>query len=437
MSDAKAREEDPDTGPVADLDAAVEEADLETVKPAGLLRKNRDFRLLWIGQSLSNLGGSVSGVAFPLLVLALTGSATKAGIAGFAANAPFVLLQLPAGAYVDRWNRRAVMLWSDVGRALALASVVVALLLGSLTFAHILVVAVIETSLFVTFRLAEGAALRTIVSDEAQLGSAIALNQARGYGTSLAGEPLGGLLFGLRQALPFAFDCISYVASLITVASIRTPLPAPSSTASRQLRREIKEGLRVAWDNVFLRTVSILSAGSDFVINGLFLVLIVITVRGGASSSQVGLMLAIGGAGGLIGALAASWAAERVPSVRFVVVGVSTVAVLPILLMATTDDPYVLGALLGVILSVWPLYNAVVVSRWMTQVPDELMGRVQAAVAVLGWAPVPVAPILGGFLLDQVGNGPTVLIFAGVMAAVATVVALSKAVRHESTRATS
>jgi MFS family permease len=221
---------------------------------AGALRANRDFRLLWVGQALSTLGGNMSGVAFPLLVLATTGSPAKAGLLGLVSNAPFVLVQLPAGVYVDRWNRRAVMLCADSGRALALAVLAVALLAGHAPFALLVAVAGVEGSLGVAFRLAEGAALRAVVPNKSQLSEAIALNQARHHGASLAGEPLGGLLFGLTTALPFAADALSYDASLLTVAAIRTPLPAPARPAHRDVGRELREGLSVAWANRFLRT---------------------------------------------------------------------------------------------------------------------------------------------------------------------------------------
>ena len=398
------------------------------------LRANRDFRLLWIGQSLSGLGGHLSGVAFPLLVLATTGSPAKAGLVGLAANAPYVLLQLPAGAYVDRWNRRAVMLAADVGRAVALGSIAVAVALDRLTFGHTLVVAAVEGSLFVLFGLAEGAALRQVVPDPAQLADAVALNQARGYGTSLAGQPLGGLLYGVRVLLPFAADAVSYVASLVTIAAIRTPLPAPPRVARRHLGREIREGLNAAWSNRFLRATALLSTGSDFVINGLFLVLIVIVTEHGSSGTEVGVMLALGGAGGMSGALAAPVLARRVRSFRLVVAGVVWSGVPLVALVATTTNPILLGLLLGLLLSAWPLYNAVVVSHWMRQVPDALMGRVQAAVALIGWAPVPLSPLLCGLLVEWVGATWTVLGLAGLMLTVATAATLNHTVRNEPSR---
>jgi MFS family permease len=400
------------------------------------LRTNRDFRLLWLGQALSTLGGQISGVAFPLLVLATTGSPVKAGLVGLAANAPFVLLQLPAGAYVDRWNRRAVMLCADVGRAAALGSLAIAIAFDRLTFAQTLVVAIVEGSLFVIFRLAEGAALRQVVSQQAQLADAIALNQARSYGTSLAGQPLGGLLFSVKAMLPFAADALSYLASLLTIAAIRTPLPAPPRRAGRHLGREIREGLSAAWSNRFLRTTALLTTGSDFAINGLFLILIVIATQHGSTPAQVGIMLALGGAGGMLGALTAPMMARRLKSLRLIIAGVVWVGVPLIALTALTFNPILLGLLLGLILSLWPLYNALVVSRWMLQVPDALMGRVQAAVALIGWAPVPLAPLLAGLLIEHVGTTWTVLAFATIMLTIAIAATLNRTIRTESRQPT-
>ena len=127
---------------------------------------------------------------------------------GSAQTLPFLLLFLPAGALVERWNRKWVMLISDGGRALALASIAVALALGRLTLVQIALVAFVEGALFVFFQLAETAALPNLVP-QPQLATAVAQNQARDQGADLAGQPLGGLLFGVSQLLPFAVDATS------------------------------------------------------------------------------------------------------------------------------------------------------------------------------------------------------------------------------------
>lgn len=398
----------------------------------GGLRHNRDFRLLWVGQVLSTLGSNMSGIAFPLVVLGTTGSPAKAGLLALVSNAPFVLLQLPAGVYVDRWNRRTIMIGADIGRALALATLTAALWFGHTQFALLLVVAAVEGSLAVVFRLAEGAALRAVIGEESQLSEALALNQARSYGASLAGRPLGGLLFGIRIALPFLLDAVSYAASLLTVAALKTPLPAPPHVAPRHVVRGLREGFSVAWNNRFLRSVTMLTTGSDFVINAMFLVVVVAATSHGAPAVQVGVMFAISGLGGMLGALAAPWFARRVRSLRLVAAGAVWLAIPFVALTATTTNPILLGVLLGLALSIWPLYHAVVVARWMTQVPEALMGRVQGAVAVFGWAPVPLAPFVAGLLLEWTGVPRTVLILTGVLVVVAVAITMNDAIRDES-----
>jgi len=138
----------------------------------------RDYTLLWIGQTFSLIGSSSSWVAYPLLVLALTGSAAKAGIVSFASWLPYVVFQLPAGALVDRWHRKWTMAVCDALRAAALASVAVALALGQLVYWQLVIVAFVERTLTILFAPAETAALSRIVPP-AQISAAVARNDAR------------------------------------------------------------------------------------------------------------------------------------------------------------------------------------------------------------------------------------------------------------------
>lgn len=395
------------------------------------LRLNRDFRFLWTGQTVSVLGGNISSVAYPLMALALTHSAIDAGLVALANTAPFPLLQLPAGIYVDRWNRRAVLLVSDSGRALVLGSVALLIFMGHLALVELIIAALVEGSLFVPFRLAEMASLRRIVSTD-QLPDAIALNQGQTYGTSVAGTPLGGLLYALRPAIPFLADAVSYVASLLTVAAIRTPLRAPFHEGERQLLPELVEGLKWTWNHPFVRSTALLSTGSDFVINGLFLLLVVLVRERGASSTLIGGMLGLGATGGVVGSLAAPFLRRFVHSLRAMVVGILWIDAALVGMLVLTSNPIFLGILLGLILSLWPLYNAVVQGRWLADVPDALLGRVNSAVALLGWAPVPLAPLAAGVLLQLTGRVVTILCFAGLMLCVAVAATLNRNVRKAS-----
>ena len=184
------------------------------------LRRNRDFLLLWTGSAVSILGSRASSMAYPLLVLALTGSPLDAGLAGFVALLPQLLFQLPAGVLVDRWDRKRAMIWCDVLRGLAIGSIVVALLAGQLYLTQILVVGFVEGTLTVCYELAAAAAIPNVVH-RSQLTVAVSRNEARERGAAMLGQPLGGILFGIGRGVPFLFDALTYAVSLVTLLFIR------------------------------------------------------------------------------------------------------------------------------------------------------------------------------------------------------------------------
>ena len=165
----------------------------------GPLRANRDFQLLWVGQAVSVLGSRVSAIAYPLLVLALTGSPALTGLVGFVGSLPYIVFQLPAGAVADRLDRRRLMIACDVGRAAALASIPAALALGRLTVGLVAAAAFVEGTLFVFFRLGEVAAIRAVVRPD-QYTQALSQNEGRVRAATLLGQPIGGFLFALVRA---------------------------------------------------------------------------------------------------------------------------------------------------------------------------------------------------------------------------------------------
>ena len=135
----------------------------ETSRRSVPLWRNRDYILLWGGQMISSIGTRISMLAFPLLVLALTQSPAQAGLIGAMRGLPYALLILPAGALVDHWNRKRVMILCDIGRAIALGSIPLALVLGHLTIAQIYVVSLVEGTLITFFSLAHISCLPHVV----------------------------------------------------------------------------------------------------------------------------------------------------------------------------------------------------------------------------------------------------------------------------------
>jgi MFS family permease len=167
------------------------------------LWRNRDYLLLWGGQVISNIGNEVSTIAFPLLVLLVTGSPAQAGFISALRVLTYVLLVLPAGAIVDRWDRKRMMIICDTVRTLCLASIPVALIFGHLTLVQLYIAAFFEEVFGTFFNIAEGSCLPLVVEKE-QLTEAMGKVQATTGIAALFGPPLGGVLFALRSLLPFS-----------------------------------------------------------------------------------------------------------------------------------------------------------------------------------------------------------------------------------------
>jgi MFS family permease len=391
------------------------------------LRRNRDFLLLWSGQVVSTVGTRITSLAYPLLVLALTRSPAKAGVVGFAQTLPFLLLYLPAGALVDRWNRKWVMLASDGGRALALGSIAIALALDRLTLLQIALVAFVEGSLYVFFQLAETAALPNVVP-KPQLANAIAQNQARDQGAHLAGQPLGGLLFGISQLLPFAFDAVSYTVSFTTLLLVRAQLQQRRERARTRLRAEILEGIAWLWRQRFLRSIALLIGATNFVHNALPLLVIIRAKELGASPALIGVLFAFFGVGAIAGALVGPWVQRHVHA-RTVVIGWLWVWAVEAALLIVMPNALALGMVLGAGSLFGVSFNVVTATYRYALVPDRLQARTTSVVRLIAWGTIPLGQLVAGLLAERLGAGPSFLAFAGIMLAAAVVASAVPSVR--------
>lgn len=383
------------------------------------LRRNRDFQLLWVGEGLSEFGSRISGVAIPLLVLATSHSPAKLGLTGFVGLLPLLLFTLPAGALLDRLPRRRVMLLCQVGRALALASLAIAIGSGRVWFPLILVVFFLDVTGSVFFTVAERSALPQLVPAE-QMRSAVSQNQARQYGSGLIGRPIGGFFFSLSQALPFFVDAFSYLFSIASLLLIHRDFETPRQRSQTLLRSEIRDGLVWLSRQPFLRTISLLVTASDINVNALYVVVIVLAKRHGASSTLVGVIVAFIGVGGLIGATIAPWTSRRVSARAAIGTTLSLMTLLlPLLLIVKT--PILLGLIYGAMFVAYPTWSAIHWAYFAALVPDRLQGRVQSIATLLSLGPIPIAVLIVGAALQWLGATPTVLLlFAGMLLAALT-----------------
>ncbi|MEU1010714.1 MFS transporter [Streptomyces sp. NPDC005890] len=401
--------------------------DAAATDPVVPLHRNRDFLLLWAGSAVSLLGSTATTIAYPLLVLALTGSPFAAGLAGFVALLPALLLQLPAGALVDRWPRRRLMIWCDALRALGAVTIAVASALGVLGLPLVLAVGFAEGALTVFHGLAAHAAVPNVVP-RSQLSLALSRNEARGRAAVMLGTPLGGVLFGLGRAVPFLADALSYLVSLTGLLFIRKEFEAERSERAGSLGEQVREGLRWLWRQPFLRTTTLLVAGSNLMFRALFLVTIVLAGDLGASSAGVGLMVGVAGAGGVLGSLAAPWFARRI-GLGALVIGANWAWAVLMAVIALSRDPFSLAAAYAAMWFVGPLWNVALGSYQLDITPDRLRGRVLAAMSTLSNGVLPIGSLLGGLLLDSAGARTAALALAGWMVLIAGAASLARSVR--------
>src|ERR1043165_4947711 len=192
-----------------------------TAPPPPLFR-NRNYNLLWSSQVISELGQEISFIAFPLLILATSGSPVEMGIVAAATMAAQMVATIPGGMLADSWDRKKIMLVCEGVRAFALGSLAAYLLFVGYSFTVLLIVAIVEGAFSAMFEPAEDAALPLAVP-RSQLSNAVARNEARTYLAGLIGPAVGGFLFSVSRAVPFLVDAISYLVSFVTLLFLRLP----------------------------------------------------------------------------------------------------------------------------------------------------------------------------------------------------------------------
>jgi len=390
------------------------------------LRRNRDFQLLWSGQAVSVLGSQTSKIAYPLLVLAMSGSPARAGLAGFAAMLGYLLFPLPAGGLADRHDRKRIMIVCDAIRLAAVGSIAVAGWVAHISYVQVLVAGFAEGTASVFFGLAQRAALPMLIHPD-QRAVAISQNEARQNAAQLAGPTLGGALFGLSRAAPFAADAVSYLVSLVTLPFIKAPMQAagPGPRGRRVWWTwwgELGEGLSWTWQQPFLRYSAFCAAAVNMLLQVLTLGLIVLARHDRASPAEIGVIFGCMGAGGLAGAFAAPWLQRTIPA-GITITGCLWIWTILLALIVAVPAPLWLGPIVAVFGFAGPAWNVSVQTYRMRITPNELLGRTSSVAMQIAWGVIPVGSLLAGFLLQAFSPAVAMTIVAagmGLTAAAAT-----------------
>ena len=387
--------------------------------------------MLWVGQTISELGSRISMFVFPLLAYAITGSVLWAAAAEAAHLLGLVAVLLPAGVFADRTDRRLLMRTASATGALLYTSLVVAALTSGIALPHLLLVAVLTGGGAGLFMPAEVSSVRAVVPDE-DLPAALAQNQARQHVAALVGGPLGGALFGLVRWLPFAVDAVTYALSWFLLGRIRTdlsrPAPAESGEPRASMRGSLREGFRFILARPLFRVLMIYSALINLLINAIIFVAILRLIDEGVAPLQIGLVETASGLFGILGAVAAPRLIERFRT------GSLTIATawswVPLALpLALWSSPLVVAAAISAGIFLNPAGNAGIGAYRMALTPPDLQGRVQSSSQFVAMSIMPLAPVLAGGLLTGLGGTSAVAALGVLTAAAALIPTLSRSVR--------
>jgi len=357
------------------------------------LRRNRDFVLLQAGQLFSTFGSSMSSIAYPLLALALTGSAAKTGYVGAVEFAPMVLLSAAAGVAADRFDRRWLMIASDVAGATAVGALAAAVLTHHTTFWLILLVAFVDSTASVVFRAGNSGAFKAVVP-RSQLADAASISMGRMSTVRLTGPPAGGALFGLSRGLPFLADSVSYAFSTVSLVLMRTRFQEEREPGART---HFREGLVYFWRIPFLRTTVGMIAASNFAAQGVPIAVIILAHRHGLSSAAIGGFVALQGAMLLVGSLASPLLRRLFP-MRAILLSEFWMALVYASFLAF-PSVYVLAVAAALHAFWFPNTDSAMSAYSYTLIPDRLLGRTMAASNTLRAASAPLGPLVAGLVL--------------------------------------
>ena len=353
---------------------------------------------------VSNLGDGIMAVAFPLLVASITRDPVLVAGATVVGRIPWLLFALPAGALVDRMDRRRVMVGVDWARAVVVGVLGILLLVGDVSLALIYVIAFLLGSSETMFDTASEAFLPLLVGSD-KLDAANGRLQASEWAmNSFVGPAAGAALFAVAASLPFLFNSVSFAIAAVLVATIGGSFQRERVAADQQkLRADVGEGLRWLWGHTVLRTLSLMAGVTNLVGMGIVAIFVLFAQDIlGLGDVGYGLIITTIGAGGLGGALVAPLITKRFGQGTTLLVSVGGLG-LGSLAMGLTSNAIVAGVIAGFYGFLIALWNVVAVSLRQRLTPDELRGRVASVARLLAWGTQPLGALLGGVVAAAFG----------------------------------
>ncbi len=386
--------------------------------PASLWR-HRDFMLLWIGQSVSQVGNQFTGLALPLIaVLTLNATAGEMGVLGAMGTLPFLLFGLFVGVWVDRHPRRPILILADLGRGVVVATIAVLAFLGVLALPYLYALGFLTGVLTVFFDVSYQAYLPVLV-ERNQLVDGNSKLEASNATAAVGGPVLAGIVIqALSGAVAMAFDAFTFLVSAVTLSAVRKREPPKEALAHGSLAQDLKEGLAVILHDRRLWSIAGCTGTSNFASGAVFAALLVFyAVRElGMTPATIGFATGIGALGGIAGAVSGGALAKRF-GVGHTIVGCAVLFGLgpvPLVFATPPDAVLVLALVTGVTFFGSIAYNINQVSLRQAIVPLRLQGRMNASMRFLVWGTLPLGSLTGGILATLIEVRVAVAIMVAV-----------------------
>ncbi|MFI1382167.1 MFS transporter [Embleya sp. NPDC020886] len=402
---------------------------------SGLLRRHRDFRLLWFGETTGRFGASVTSVSMPLIAVStLDASTFQVGLLGAAAWLPWLLIGLPVGVWVDRIARRPIMLAAAAASCALFLSVPLAHFAGLLNIGLLLAITLATGVSAVFFQTAYTAYLPSLLKpvDQAEGNSKL---HGSASAAQIAGVGAGGLIAQLVGAVNGMYvNAGTFLTSFACLLNIRHreqsahPDPAADPSAEPSLIREIGEGLRLVAHDRWLRTFALFGGVSNLALIGLQSVQVVFLVRTiGVSPGAVGGLIAIGSLGGVAGAFIGRRVAARIGTARATIVFELGLPVIVLLVPLAAEGPRLALFVVGNFAMVAGVVAGNVIKAGFQQsyCPPRLLGRMAASMQFVNYGTIPVGAVLAGALGSTIGVRPTVWVMAAAIPSAALILLFS------------
>lgn len=399
--------------------------------------RNPSFRWLWAAQGVSVTGAQFTELAIPVLAVTfLQATEWEMGLLNAASTAAFLLVGLPAGAWIDRWLKRKVMIWADLMRFVLLAVIPILWFAGQLEMWHLVAVSLLFGLASVFFDVSYQSYIPVLLPKK-QIGPANSVLESTSQIANIAGPGfVGVLLTFIKAPVLIIVDAFSYLTSAIFLTRVKDQEVRKPVSERQHLVIEIRDGLKFVWNQPLIRRIAFTTASSNFASTLIFTLLPLVILRDLAiSPAGFGITMSLAAIGGLLGAMATPLLSKKIGEGTLIPVSaiLCGLATLLIPVAASQESQLLALVILGAAQFTTSFtvltYNISQVTLRQKLCPHDLLGRMNASIRFFVWGVMPISALLSGFLGLQIGLIPTLWIGAGLTLIAAAFVTFSPLLR--------